>query len=372
MGSPRAVYHFVSPEKEVNAGLWSLFAGATAFLGVRLWCKLTRRNGLWWDDYILILAWANLLATDSVITHEMATGYVTKTWDDRMLILVSVSSCGTLLGQAWSKSAFAVSLLRITNRWQQAILWFCIATLNMVAIVKIFLSWAKYCDQRLYQNYWRMQGFCIDYYFTQRFKVFGNVYNIVMDFVLAIFPWLVVWKLKMTKWEKVGLCWTMSLGVVVAVISAARIAWTESPGNENYDDYYFWRQGLGMVWYSAEVAGTIIVQSIPVMRPMIHEIKSVLDSRKAGATEEGLRSLIQTPLSNRSSRGNGTSNGIEYIALNGVQVQDAKSRKLSQISLSPSELARAIEASHTQPLSRSQPVSPGRSLGFQDQNGLHS
>ncbi|KAI5924821.1 hypothetical protein F4810DRAFT_719032 [Camillea tinctor] len=339
MVSPRAVYHFVSPEKEVNAGLWSLFAGAAVFLGIRLWCKLTRRNGLWWDDYILILAWANLLATDSVITHEMATGYVTKTWNDRMLILISVSSCGTLLGQAWSKSAFAVSLLRITNRWQQGILWFCIVTLNLVAIVKIFLSWAKYCDQRLYQNYWRMQGFCVDYYFTQRFKVFGNVYNIVMDFVLAIFPWLVVWKLKMSSWEKVGLCWTMSLGVVVAVISAARIAWTESPGNERYDDYYF-----------SEVAGTIIVQSIPVMRPMLHEMKSVLESRKLGDTEEGLRSLIQNQPSNRSSHGNGTNNGIEYIALNRVQVQDAKSRTLSQISLSPSELARAIEASHTRPL----------------------
>ncbi|KAI1503589.1 hypothetical protein F5X99DRAFT_374875 [Biscogniauxia marginata] len=352
MGSPRAEYQFVSPEKQVNAGIWSLFAGATVFLGVRLWCKVTRRNGLWYDDYILILAWANLLATDAVITHEMATGYVTKTWDDRMLILISVSSCGTLLGQAWSKTAFAVSLLRITNRWQRAILWFCIISLNVIAILKLFVSWAKYCDQRLFQNYWRMQGFCIDYDFTQRLKTFGNVYNIAMDFVLAIFPWLVVWKLKMSRWEKVGLCWTMSLGVFVAMISAARVAWTTSPNNERYDDYYFWRQGLGMVWYSAEVAGTIIVQSIPVMRPMLHEMKSLLESRRVGDTEEGLRSLIQDQPSNRSSRGNGMNNAPEYIALHGMQVQDAKPQNLSQVSLSPSELARAIEASHTRPLDK--------------------
>lgn len=49
----------------------------------------------------------------------MGTGYVTKTWDDRMLILITISSCGTTFGQTWSKTAFAVTLLRITNKWQK-------------------------------------------------------------------------------------------------------------------------------------------------------------------------------------------------------------------------------------------------------------
>jgi hypothetical protein len=58
MSSTRAVHHFVSPQKEVNAGLWTLFAGATVFLGLRVYCKL-RRSGLWWDDYILFVAWVS-------------------------------------------------------------------------------------------------------------------------------------------------------------------------------------------------------------------------------------------------------------------------------------------------------------------------
>lgn len=48
---------YVHPETEVYTGLWCLHAGATAFLAARLWTKLTRRHGLWWDDYILIIAW---------------------------------------------------------------------------------------------------------------------------------------------------------------------------------------------------------------------------------------------------------------------------------------------------------------------------
>lgn len=48
---------YVSPEREVYIGLWCLQAGATLFLSARLWAKLTRRHGLWWDDYILITTW---------------------------------------------------------------------------------------------------------------------------------------------------------------------------------------------------------------------------------------------------------------------------------------------------------------------------
>lgn len=61
MNSPRADKHvdYISPEKEVNAGLWTLFAGASVFLGLRIWCKYTRRNGLWYDDYVLILSWVS-------------------------------------------------------------------------------------------------------------------------------------------------------------------------------------------------------------------------------------------------------------------------------------------------------------------------
>lgn len=53
------VHGFVNPYTELNAGLWSLFAGATVLLALRLWVKVTRRHGLWYDDYVLILSWVS-------------------------------------------------------------------------------------------------------------------------------------------------------------------------------------------------------------------------------------------------------------------------------------------------------------------------
>jgi hypothetical protein len=54
-----AAHGYVDPAKELNAGLWTLFAGASAFLALRLWIKVTRRHGLWYDDYILIVSWVS-------------------------------------------------------------------------------------------------------------------------------------------------------------------------------------------------------------------------------------------------------------------------------------------------------------------------
>lgn len=50
---------YIDPTARVNAGIWTLFLAATAFLGLRLWCKIDRKHGLWWDDYILIASWVS-------------------------------------------------------------------------------------------------------------------------------------------------------------------------------------------------------------------------------------------------------------------------------------------------------------------------
>lgn len=50
-------HDYVNPELPLNLGLWFLYAGATFFLALRVWIKVTRRHGLWWDDWILLVTW---------------------------------------------------------------------------------------------------------------------------------------------------------------------------------------------------------------------------------------------------------------------------------------------------------------------------
>ncbi|ORY60240.1 uncharacterized protein BCR38DRAFT_350039 [Pseudomassariella vexata] len=342
MSHPQAEIH-ISPIKEVNSGIWSLFVAATIFLGLRVWCKVAWRHGLWYDDYVLIASWVAFLITCALTSVQFAVGYVTKTWGDRMLILVSTSSCFTLVAQFWSKTAFAVTLLRMTNQWQKIVLWFIIATLNIYMVVKLFVQWAKYCDQDAFQNYWRMPGFCLDYDVVDQIKAGGNVANIVADFVLALFPWMVTWNLSIRRYEKIGLCITMSLGILVAIVATVRTWWQWDPkiNINHHDKYFFWRQGMLIIWYQAEVAGTIIVQSIPVLRPLIQEIRTANTSRKLTSAEG--RYTTRGGIKNRHHMDERDDN--MWLGTMGTT-----HTTVGRGSMTPSEVLIAIQASHTAPL----------------------
>jgi hypothetical protein len=115
-----------------------------------------------------------ILATNNIIISvQYATGYVVNKWDDRMQILINVTSCGTLIGQALSKTAFATTLLKLTNGWYKWVIWFCIVTMNAYMIAKVILQWAKICDKKSYDVWYRLD-FCVPWKFRDNFKEGGN------------------------------------------------------------------------------------------------------------------------------------------------------------------------------------------------------
>lgn len=115
------------------------------------------------------------MTTDIIITIEYATGYAKGSWGDRMHILINISSIGTVIGQAVSKTAFGVTLLRmVDSKWQVGILWFCIVSMDGIAFSKCIFQWAKLCGEDDYQQWYRIQGWCLNYTFDQNWKEVGN------------------------------------------------------------------------------------------------------------------------------------------------------------------------------------------------------
>lgn len=114
--------------------------------------------------------------TDALIVYEFETGYVPKNgskWDDRMHILINISSCTNVVGQSLSKTAFGVTLLKLTTRRQQYIIWFCIVTMNLYMAAKNILQWAKLCDEDSTDVWYRLD-FCVETNFRDDIKVGGN------------------------------------------------------------------------------------------------------------------------------------------------------------------------------------------------------
>lgn len=112
-----------------------------------------------------------------------------------------------------------------------------------------------------------------------------------------------------------------------------------------------------MVWYSAEVTGTIMVQSIPVMRPIMQDIKTTLTSkrlteldftRSSYAPSHGI--VIQRQRSIRISNHGDINPIVEQFMLEEADSDTGMSRIKSSTSLSLSEVDRAIQASRTKPL----------------------
>ena len=50
-----------------SAGIWLMVSFSTIFLSARLYAKQFRLKGLWWDDWILIGAWASSVNFVSVL-----------------------------------------------------------------------------------------------------------------------------------------------------------------------------------------------------------------------------------------------------------------------------------------------------------------
>jgi hypothetical protein len=88
--------------------------------------------------------------------------------------------------------------------------------------------------------------------------------------------------------------------MVVAVVAAVRTAWKDD-GNVK-DEGYFLRNAQSNVWYSSEIVGTIIVQCIPVLRPLIRDIHTSLTSKKLPSTFDGTDAQSTTIWSKQSSK----------------------------------------------------------------------
>ena len=170
-----------------------------------------------------------------------------------MHILIDTTSCLTLLGQSLSKTAFAVTLLKLTKGvpWQQGILWFCIVTMNGYNLVKVRTPEKTASLALMCANHTTTCRCCSNGVKSAAIRSIGSrtdstsaspkasrtilrkagmvsagpvlaktcsnlltaiqAYNILMDFVFAMYPWLIMWKLDMKKSEKLGLCIVMSL-----------------------------------------------------------------------------------------------------------------------------------------------------------------
>ncbi|ROW10141.1 hypothetical protein VMCG_01837 [Cytospora schulzeri] len=127
---------------ELAKTVHSIFASlTTVFLFTRLWARSTQYKGLWWDDYLLIAAWALQLCGNGLSAASPAYGFnildgTTHGWT---LTFTAVSSF--YLATAFAKSAFAVTLIRISGAKTRSLLWFIVLLVWATSISLAVVTW---------------------------------------------------------------------------------------------------------------------------------------------------------------------------------------------------------------------------------------
>ncbi|OTB15750.1 hypothetical protein K445DRAFT_317394 [Daldinia sp. EC12] len=210
-----------SLETSVHIGIWFMVGVSLLALVLRLYCRLSRRRPLWWDDFVLIAAWVMAAIAGGFISAFASPGSGISIAGDRIMTYFNICSIFCGLASAWSKSSFAITLLRLESGRARYFLWYALVTINASYLLYVITAWNKPCGAKAKDDLY-IPGPCWSSTAKMAVPLSVVVYSAAMDFALAFFPWRIVWKTQMGKKEKIGVALAMSFGVLAGVIAIKR------------------------------------------------------------------------------------------------------------------------------------------------------
>jgi len=138
--------------------------------------------------------------------------------------LALMAICIGVLIFAVPKLAVVALLQRLfpMNIWLRSFFWFLAILVNCLSVAAAVI-WYAQCSPRAYQ--WDRSipgGKCLPTTVIANFSFLTGSLSAFTDFVLAIYPSFVVWRLKMPIARKILLCVTLGAGMVGAAVAALK------------------------------------------------------------------------------------------------------------------------------------------------------
>jgi hypothetical protein len=125
----------------------------------------------------------------------------------------NVGSMIAIFAFLWSKTSFALTLLRFTEGWMKAFLWFVIVILNICAVLGALILWVR-CTP--IDKAWNpiIEGTCWNPNVYIYYGYVSGSLSAAFDIILSILPWKIIWHMQMRPGERVGAGIAMSLGIL--------------------------------------------------------------------------------------------------------------------------------------------------------------
>ncbi|KAJ0373542.1 hypothetical protein COL26b_008263 [Colletotrichum chrysophilum] len=265
----------------IQTVLWILVVLSAVFLGLRIYCKISYSYTKFrFEDGLLIASWV-VLAGDATLNEFIIKsrfgrpGFPITIENITTLAIVGLSSITcSFVGQVWSKTAFAISLLRMCEGWKKAFVWFSIISMN---ILFAFASLSFWIGCVPLEKRWKPfgDGTCYDLKWVVSFGIFVSG---LLDLALAAIPWMILMRptpaeessgLTLSKKEKIGVSVALSMGVLAGIAAFVKASYMRSV-NDTTGDFSHGGAQLA-VWAAAETAITIMVATLPVLRVLLRD-----------------------------------------------------------------------------------------------------
>ncbi|KAH8788975.1 hypothetical protein F5883DRAFT_635841 [Diaporthe sp. PMI_573] len=259
---------YIEPKIDVLGWVMTILSGTV--VGLRIYNKFRRRTRLWWDDYIVIVAWTLFLTFTIVSIFEGRDGlgkHVTNLSPGTIrdfALLATTASTINIMATALARIGFAVSLLRIAEGWPRRFTWAVIFASNIVSGLSGLFLWVQCTPIR--KNWDNLPyGYC----WAPRVRVAIPIMNTSVGGFLNIFISLVglylVRKNTSKQRDWVGALVLTALGVFAGIAS-----WVKTSVMHILigDDVTFDIVTL-VVWAMIEPAVILIAGSLPELRSFV-------------------------------------------------------------------------------------------------------
>ncbi|KAI0483488.1 hypothetical protein F4859DRAFT_400492 [Xylaria cf. heliscus] len=255
----------------IEACVWGLAILAAGWLALRLYLKIRKHRGLWWDDHFLSISWICVVLSNTSTSVALSLGWTKPPPDvapenwPRILLVLYISGLFSILAAAISKTSFALTLLRISAGWVKCVVWFAILTINVVMGLSIVFNWIQCTPVEKNFNIF-IPGSCWPKGTLIEYNAFVAAYSGIMDIILALLPWKIIWNMNMSKKERFGAICAMSLGFLAGTISLVKIYALTGTLQFNLNS------SVQLTVLSiAETSVTIMAASIPILRALARD-----------------------------------------------------------------------------------------------------
>ncbi|KAI0594613.1 hypothetical protein F4775DRAFT_426977 [Biscogniauxia sp. FL1348] len=255
--------------------IYSVFCGVSlVFLVSRLYARhIIRGSG--WDDVFMIITWvlfACLTALVGIMASNGSTRHVYYLDEKQAMYLVKLNYIGQPIGivtVGTGKIAVGILISRLLgslSKWRKRFVWGLLILTTIVTILAAIFTFTQ-CEvpAALWDPALRPTTYCWDPSVQSNFSIFSGSLNSAIDFILALIPITIIWRLQLSVRKRIGLGFLLGGGVLSGICASIKTQHLVSLAArfdltwETFDLY---------IWTGSEIFLIIVCGSIPTVKPL--------------------------------------------------------------------------------------------------------